>query len=156
MTPEQLLALCEAGIHSSNDSVRVNVVSILGISGSVLAKGQDTAETLKVKNQTLHCKPKRVLILLSIFISISGKINFSLLFQMIGKFLLEVAMKESSLVVAGEALDALFDVFADGTEAEKAAVQIKLLPALKEFQPVFKMRVGINCSQLRGSTHNTR
>ncbi|NXW27206.1 HEAT3 protein, partial [Phaetusa simplex] len=107
MTPEQLLALCEAGIHSSNASVRVNVVSILGISGSVLAKGQDTAETLK----------------------------------MIGKFLLEVAMKESSLVVAGEALDALFDVFADGKEAEKASVQIKLLSALKEFQPVFKMRM---------------
>ncbi|NXD76057.1 HEAT3 protein, partial [Halcyon senegalensis] len=107
MTPEQLLLLCEAGVHSSNASVRVNVVSILGISGSVLAKGQDTAETLK----------------------------------MIGKFLLEVAMKESSLVVAGEALDALFDVFADGKEAEKAAVQIKLLPALKEFQPVFKMRM---------------
>ncbi|NXA45631.1 HEAT3 protein, partial [Nothocercus julius] len=107
MTPEQLIALCEAGIHSSNSSVRVNVVSILGISGSVLAKSENTAETLK----------------------------------MIGKFLLEVSMKESSLVVAGEALDALFDVFADGKEAEKAAVQIKLLPALKEFQPVFKMRI---------------
>ncbi|KFP51919.1 HEAT repeat-containing protein 3, partial [Cathartes aura] len=40
-----------------------------------------------------------------------------------------------------EALDALFDVFADGKEAEKAAVQIKLLPALKEFQPVFKTRM---------------
>ncbi|NWY10553.1 HEAT3 protein, partial [Aphelocoma coerulescens] len=107
MSPEQLLALCEAGIQSSNASVRVNMVSILGIFGSVLAKGQDTAETLK----------------------------------MIGKFLLEVAMKESSLVVAGEALDALFDVFADGKEAEKAALQIKLLPTLKEFQPVFRMRM---------------
>uniref|UniRef100_A0A8C3P7W5 HEAT repeat containing 3 n=1 Tax=Chrysemys picta bellii TaxID=8478 RepID=A0A8C3P7W5_CHRPI len=107
MTPEQLMSLCEAGVHSSNISVRVNVVSILGIAGSVLAKIEDTAETLK----------------------------------MIGKFLLEVAMKDSSLVVAGEALDALFDVFADGTEAEKAAVQIKLLPALKEFQPVFKIRM---------------
>uniref|UniRef100_A0A8C9MMD6 HEAT repeat containing 3 n=1 Tax=Serinus canaria TaxID=9135 RepID=A0A8C9MMD6_SERCA len=107
MTPEQLLALCEAGIQSSNASVRVNMVSILGISGSVLAKGQDTAETLK----------------------------------MIGKFLLEVAMKESSLVVAGEALDALFDVFADGEEAERAALQIKLLSTLKEFQPVFRMRM---------------
>uniref|UniRef100_A0A8C3P0A0 HEAT repeat containing 3 n=1 Tax=Cyanoderma ruficeps TaxID=181631 RepID=A0A8C3P0A0_9PASS len=107
MTPEQLLALCEAGIQSSNASVRVNVVSILGISGSVLAKEQDTAETLK----------------------------------MIGKFLLEVAMKDSSLVVAGEALDALFDVFADGKEAEEAALRIKLLPTLKEFQPVFRMRI---------------
>ncbi|XP_067406843.1 HEAT repeat-containing protein 3 [Emydura macquarii macquarii] len=107
MTPEQLMTLCEAGIHSSNISVRVNVVSILGIAGSVLAKVEDAAETLK----------------------------------MIGKFLLEVALKDSSLVVAGEALDALFDVFADGKEAEKAAVQIKLLSALKEFQPVFKMRM---------------
>lgn len=63
-------------------------------------------------------------------------------------------MKESSLVVAGEALDALFDVFADGKEAEEAALQIKLLPTLKEFQPVFRMRVGIKGSQLRGSAHN--
>ncbi|NXB74684.1 HEAT3 protein, partial [Donacobius atricapilla] len=107
VAPEQLLGLCEAGIQSSNASVRVNAVSILGISGSVLAKEKDTAETLK----------------------------------MIGKFLLEVAMKESSLVVAGEALDALFDVFADGKEAEEAALQIKLLPTLKEFQPVFRMRM---------------
>lgn len=44
-------------------------------------------------------------------------------------------------MVTGEALDALFDVFADGEEAEKASVQIKLLSALKEFQPVFKMKV---------------
>lgn len=61
--------------------------------------------------------------------------------QTIGCFLLEVATKDPSLVVAGEALDALFDVFADGKEAERASVQIKLLSALKEFQPVFKMKV---------------
>uniref|UniRef100_A0A8B9IV39 HEAT repeat containing 3 n=1 Tax=Amazona collaria TaxID=241587 RepID=A0A8B9IV39_9PSIT len=99
VTPEQLLTLCEAGMDSSNASVKVNIVSILGISGSILPK------------------------------------------PVIGKFLLEVAIKESSLVVAGEALDALFDVFADGKEAEKAAVEIRLLPSLKEFQPVFKMRM---------------
>ncbi|XP_077919358.1 HEAT repeat-containing protein 3 isoform X3 [Halichoerus grypus] len=61
--------------------------------------------------------------------------------QTIGCFLLEVATKDPSLVVAGEALDALFDVFADGKEAERASVQIKLLSALKEFQPVFKMKI---------------
>ncbi|XP_008826526.1 HEAT repeat-containing protein 3 isoform X2 [Nannospalax galili] len=61
--------------------------------------------------------------------------------QAIGCFLLEVATKDPSLVVAGEALDALFDVFADGEEAEKASVQIKLLSTLKEFQPVFKMKI---------------
>ncbi|XP_074067475.1 HEAT repeat-containing protein 3 isoform X2 [Macrotis lagotis] len=107
MTPEQLMSLCEAGIHSSNISVKVNVVSILGITGCVLAKEDGTLETLKT----------------------------------IGKFLLEVATKDSSLVVTGETLDAIFDVFADGKEAEKAAVEIKLLSALKEFQPVFKMKL---------------
>ncbi|XP_054856495.1 HEAT repeat-containing protein 3 [Eublepharis macularius] len=106
-TPEQLMTLCEAGIQSNNVGVRINVVSILGIAGSVLSKLEDTVETLKL----------------------------------IGKFLLEVAMKDSSLVVVGEALDALFDVFADGKEAEKAAEQIKLLSTLKEFQPVFKSRM---------------
>nr|XP_056718667.1 HEAT repeat-containing protein 3 [Euleptes europaea] len=106
-TPEQLMTLCEAGIQSDNIGVRVNVVSILGIAGSVLSKLEDTVETLK----------------------------------MIGKFLLEVATKDPSLVVAGEGLDALFDVFADGKEAEKAAEQIELRPALKAFQPVFKLRM---------------
>ncbi|XP_040838673.1 HEAT repeat-containing protein 3 isoform X2 [Ochotona curzoniae] len=107
MTPEQLMTLCRAGISSSNPGVRVNVVSILGITGSVLAKENGTLETLK----TIGCS------------------------------LLEVATKDPSLVVAGEALDALFDVFADGQEAERASVQIKLLSALKEFQPVFKMKI---------------
>ncbi|KAB1273829.1 HEAT repeat-containing protein 3 [Camelus dromedarius] len=107
MTPDQLMTLCKAGIHSSNVGVRVNVVSILGITGSVLAKEDGTLETLKT----------------------------------IGCFLLEVATKDPSLVVAGEALDALFDVFADGKEAERASIQIKLLSALKEFQPVFKMKI---------------
>lgn len=107
LTPDQLMSFCKAGICSSNIGVRVNVVSILGITGSVLAKEDGTLETLKT----------------------------------IGCFLLEVATKDPSLVVAGEALDALFDVFADGEEAEKASVQIKLLSTLKEFQPVFKMKI---------------
>ncbi|ELK15366.1 HEAT repeat-containing protein 3, partial [Pteropus alecto] len=107
VTPDQLMTLCEAGILSSSVGVRVNVVSILGITGSVLAREDGTLETLKT----------------------------------IGCFLLEVATRDPSLVVAGEALDALFDVFADGREAERASVQIKLLPALKEFQPVFKAKI---------------
>ncbi|EPQ16469.1 HEAT repeat-containing protein 3 [Myotis brandtii] len=107
MTPDQLMTLCRAGIQSGSVGVRVNVVSILGITGSVLAKEDGALETLKT----------------------------------IGCFLLEVATKDPSLVVVGEALDALFDVFADGSEAERASVQIRLLSALKEFQPVFKMKV---------------
>lgn len=48
MTPDQLMALCRAGIQSGSVGVRVNVVSILGITGSVLAKEDGALETLKV------------------------------------------------------------------------------------------------------------
>uniref|UniRef100_A0A3Q3L055 HEAT repeat containing 3 n=1 Tax=Mastacembelus armatus TaxID=205130 RepID=A0A3Q3L055_9TELE len=61
--------------------------------------------------------------------------------QMIGKALLEVATRDADLVVNGEALDALLDVFADGDEAETAAQNIQLLPALKALQPVFKAKI---------------
>ncbi|XP_064838237.1 HEAT repeat-containing protein 3-like [Oncorhynchus masou masou] len=61
--------------------------------------------------------------------------------QMIGNALLQVATKDANLVVCGEALDALFDVFADGDEAEKAAKNINLLSALKALQPVFKAKI---------------
>lgn len=60
---------------------------------------------------------------------------------MIGNALLQVATRDADLVVNGEALDALFDVFADGDEAETAAKNIHLLPALKALQPVFKAKV---------------
>lgn len=61
--------------------------------------------------------------------------------QMIGNALLQVATKDADLVVCGEALDALFDVFADGDEAERAAENINLLSALKALQPVFKAKI---------------
>ncbi|XP_031704657.1 HEAT repeat-containing protein 3 [Anarrhichthys ocellatus] len=61
--------------------------------------------------------------------------------QMIGNALLQVATKDANLVVNGEALDALFDVFADGDEAETASKNIQLLPALKALQPVFKAKI---------------
>ncbi|KAK7913501.1 hypothetical protein WMY93_013712 [Mugilogobius chulae] len=61
--------------------------------------------------------------------------------QIIGNALLQIASKDADLVVNGEALDALFDVFADGDEAEVAAKNIQLLPALKALQPVFKAKI---------------
>uniref|UniRef100_A0A1A8KGE5 HEAT repeat containing 3 n=1 Tax=Nothobranchius kuhntae TaxID=321403 RepID=A0A1A8KGE5_NOTKU len=107
MTPQQLMRLSEAATRCEVISVRVNAVSILGITGSTLAKEKNTADFL----------------------------------QMIGNALLQVATKDADLVVNGEALDALFDVFADGEEAELAARNIGLLPALKALQPVFKAKI---------------
>ncbi|KAM5297263.1 HEAT repeat-containing protein 3 isoform 2-T2 [Glossophaga mutica] len=51
MTPDQLMTLCRAGIQSANVGVRVNVVSILGITGSVLAREDGTLETLKIRRE---------------------------------------------------------------------------------------------------------
>ncbi|XP_018421244.1 PREDICTED: HEAT repeat-containing protein 3 [Nanorana parkeri] len=107
MTPEQVMSFGEGCVSSNNSSTRVNAVSIMGITGSVLAKSGNTSEKLKL----------------------------------IGIFLLGVASNDSSLVVSGGALDAIFDVFADGDEAEKAAVEIKLLQALKKIQPAFKSKI---------------
>uniref|UniRef100_A0A8C6SPU8 HEAT repeat containing 3 n=1 Tax=Neogobius melanostomus TaxID=47308 RepID=A0A8C6SPU8_9GOBI len=61
--------------------------------------------------------------------------------KIVGNALLQIASKDGDLVVNGEALDALFDVFADGNEAEMAAKNIQLLPALKALQPVFKAKI---------------
>lgn len=61
--------------------------------------------------------------------------------KVVGNALLQIATKDADLVVNGEALDALFDVFADGEEAEMAAKNIQLLPALKALQPVFKAKI---------------
>ncbi|KAM9301455.1 HEAT repeat-containing protein 3 [Gastrophryne carolinensis] len=107
MTPEQVMSFGEVCFSSTNGSARVNAVGIIGITGSVLAKSGNTAETLKL----------------------------------IGNFLLEVASNDTSLVVSGGALDAIFDVFADGDEAEKAAVEMKLLQGLKKIQPAFKSKL---------------
>lgn len=54
---------------------------------------------------------------------------------------MSVPSKDRNLVACGEALDALFDVFADGEEAEQAAQNINLLAALKSLQPVFTAKV---------------
>ncbi|XP_056089785.1 HEAT repeat-containing protein 3 [Rhinichthys klamathensis goyatoka] len=61
--------------------------------------------------------------------------------RLIGNALLNVATKDTNLVVCGEALDALFDVFADGDEAETAGKNINLLSSLKALQPGFRAKL---------------
>lgn len=126
------MSLSEAATRCEVVSVRVNAVAILGITGSTLAKEKGTAENLQVYIFVFS------LFSSGIVCSSSKKLSLP---QMIGNALLQVATKDADLVVNGEALDALFDVFADGDEAETAAKNIQLLPALKALQPVFKAKV---------------
>ncbi|MFT7807026.1 hypothetical protein Z043-119025 [Arapaima gigas] len=107
ISPQHLMSLSKVTTRCDTVSVRVNVLAILGITGSTLARECNTADSL----------------------------------QLIGNALLEVAARDSNMVVCGEALDALFDVFGDGKEAEKAAQSIHLLPALKTLQPMFKAKL---------------
>ncbi|XP_059388134.1 HEAT repeat-containing protein 3 [Carassius carassius] len=107
MTPYQLMSFCETASSCELVSVRVNALAILGITGSSLAKENNTTDSL----------------------------------QLIGNALLNIAMKDSNLIVCGEALDALFDVFADGDEAEKAGTNINLLSSLKALQPGFRAKL---------------
>uniref|UniRef100_A0A673G0E1 HEAT repeat-containing protein 3-like n=1 Tax=Sinocyclocheilus rhinocerous TaxID=307959 RepID=A0A673G0E1_9TELE len=73
--------------------------------------------------------------------SLSKEKNTADTLQLIGSALLNIAVKDSNLVVCGEALDALFDVFADGDEAEKAGKNMNLLSSLKALQPGFRAKV---------------
>uniref|UniRef100_A0A673FVG9 HEAT repeat-containing protein 3-like n=1 Tax=Sinocyclocheilus rhinocerous TaxID=307959 RepID=A0A673FVG9_9TELE len=73
--------------------------------------------------------------------SLSKEKNTADTLQLIGSALLNIAVKDSNLVVCGEALDALFDVFADGDEAEKAGKNMNLLSSLKALQPGFRAKL---------------
>ncbi|XP_032833355.1 HEAT repeat-containing protein 3 [Petromyzon marinus] len=61
--------------------------------------------------------------------------------QELGSVLLGVAVRDVSLPVSGEALDALFDVFAHGDDADLAARAMGLAAALRGLAPAFKARM---------------
>uniref|UniRef100_A0A8C4QJA5 HEAT repeat containing 3 n=1 Tax=Eptatretus burgeri TaxID=7764 RepID=A0A8C4QJA5_EPTBU len=54
-----------------------------------------------------------------------------------GNCLLQTAQQDASLVVAGAALDTIFDVFGEGAEADKVANEIELVSALRNLAPSF-------------------
>ena len=58
-----------------------------------------------------------------------------------GNQLLEVATKDTSLWVAAEALDAIFDSFGDGVTADRVAIELGLTSRLKAMVPQLKSKV---------------
>ncbi|XP_022082323.1 HEAT repeat-containing protein 3-like [Acanthaster planci] len=66
----------------------------------------------------------------------------------VGTQLSEVAMKDGSLWVTAEALDAIFDTFGDGATADAVAVKIGLVPKLKMLVPQLKARLRQGKNQL--------
>lgn len=58
----------------------------------------------------------------------------------VGQFLLESAAKETSLRVAAEALDKIFDMFAED-ETDDLALELGLVPKMKAVMPGFKVKM---------------
>ena len=71
----------------------------------------------------------------------SGSTDILELLQGIGTVLRDVVMGSGSLWVIAEALDAIFDVFADSSVADVAAGNIELLVHLEKVVPALKSRV---------------
>lgn len=62
-------------------------------------------------------------------------------FQSLGTVLRDIIVDQNSLWVISEALDAIFDTFADGPLVNTAADSIGLLMNLQQLVPVLKSRV---------------
>ena len=73
-----------------------------------------------------------------------GYVSFASSFQSLGTVLRDIVIGQHSLWVICEALDAIFDTFADGPLVNTAAGSIGLLTTLQQLAPVLKTRVSIN------------
>ena len=62
-------------------------------------------------------------------------------FQTLGTVFRDIIVNQNSLWVISEALDAIFDTFADGPLVNTAADSIDLLMNLQQLVPVLKSRV---------------
>ena len=67
-----------------------------------------------------------------------------LFFQRLGTVFRDIVISEGKLWVICEALDAIFDTFADGPLVNTAADSIGLLANLQQLVPVLKSRVSTN------------
>lgn len=63
--------------------------------------------------------------------------------QCIGTVLRDVVISEESLWVIAEALDAIFDIFADSSTADTVASNINLMALLEKSVHVLKARVSL-------------
>lgn len=73
-------------------------------------------------------------------------------FQSLGTVFRDIIVNQNSLWVVSEALDAIFDTFADGPLVNTAADSIDLLMNLQHLVPVLKSRVRSNVGTVEVGT----
>ncbi|KAK2556872.1 HEAT repeat-containing protein 3 [Acropora cervicornis] len=127
ITAEHVTTLCRVTADTTCEAIKVKLISILGYIGKMAAKKDNTQEILKV------------LYILFMQIGILRRLNT--LMKCLGTVFLDIANGQFSLWVICEALDAIFDTFADGPLVSAVADSIGLLVNLQQLVQVLRSRM---------------
>ncbi|XP_069681892.1 HEAT repeat-containing protein 3 [Periplaneta americana] len=117
LTESDLQLMFDTEIKCPDENVRANLIRSIGMLGMILTKSIDS------NNHALT------------------------LLKNIGKFLLEVCVRETELWVVAEAVDSIMDVFGED-ETDLAAVQINLVEKLQALLPALKSKVRLQRKSL--------
>lgn len=117
MTESDLQLMFDTEVKCPDENVRANLIRSIGMLGMILTKSLESSE--------------HALILL----------------KNIGKFLLDVCVRETQLWVIAEAVDSIMDVFGED-ETDLAAAQVNLVEKLQALLPALKSKVRLQRKSL--------
>ena len=129
MNSSELKQMLEFGAKNQNSSVRTNIVHIAGSMGQFAS----------MKLETLSAES-------SMTSEIEGM-------ELIAKFLIEAASRDTELRVVSEALDKIFDMFAEDY-TDPFCKHVDLCRHLKQLQPGLKIKMGILKRKEGGRSEN--
>lgn len=132
MTSSELRQMLEFGAKSQNSSVRTNIVHIAGSMGQFASLKLETMPAAAAES--------------SMTLEIEGM-------ELIAKFLIEAASRDTELRVVSEALDKIFDMFAEDY-TDPFCNQVDLCRHLKQLQPGLNIKMGILKRKEGGRSEN--
>ena len=132
MTSSELRQMLEFGAKSQNSSVRTNIVHIAGSMGQFASLKLETMPAAAAES--------------SMTLEIEGM-------ELIAKFLIEAASRDTELRVVSEALDKIFDMFAEDY-TDPFCKHVDLCRHLKQLQPGLKIKMGILKRKEGGRSEN--
>ena len=132
MTSSELRQMLEFGAKSQNSSVRTNIVHIAGSMGQFASLKLETMPAAAAES--------------SMTLEIEGM-------ELIAKFLIEAASRDTELRVVSEALDKIFDMFAEDY-TDPFCNQVDLCRHLKQLQPGLNIKMGILKRKEGGKSEN--
>ena len=131
MNSSELKQILEFGAKSQNCSVRTNIVHIAGSIGQFASLKLETMSSSAESSMTSE---------------IEGM-------ELIANFLIEAASRDTELRVVSEALDKIFDMFAEDY-TDPFCQHVDLCRHLKQLQPGLKIKMGILKRKEGGRSEN--